>query len=379
MSIFSSFAEKASLITAILIASKKDVPVQEVIKDKKKRSALIANGNVFKLLGDLIISPVIRVESSLKGEKFVEYVIKSQLDFFLSIYTRAFEELVVRKGFEPDEALHLLSSKRERTLDDINYLVGESLKADIEFLPINTELTGERSKKPITGDNDSRIGTYRYNKSTKYEKEGKDIYSREVEIELQAKRKGKDALTIKFNVLVRAIVEYIPLSSIELLLKAENKQDKSFFTQWHRYRAGEKSLKDLILASDLIEDEKRARLLDDQDLIKELHDREDDANRMIATHGVVGFGKYYQMLIISKFGKVKLENIIKERFDRERGKNLFLESVKALSVTVMDNDYDMAVTYFVTIPDSIEYTYKSLKKKNDNDEILDILKVIASR
>ena len=87
MGILSSLSESASLVTGIAIATNRDIPIEDVIKDKKKRSVLLTNGSITRLIGELILSPVIRVSDTLKNHKHIEDAIKMQMDMFVSFYS----------------------------------------------------------------------------------------------------------------------------------------------------------------------------------------------------------------------------------------------------------------------------------------------------
>lgn len=360
-----TIGQSASIIAAIALASKKDIPIEEVMTDKRKRSVLITDGSITRLLGDLIISPIIRISSDLKMNEYIEDAIKTNMDFFVSFYSKAFTRLVKDKGFETDDALRLLSSKQSRTIGDVSNYIGESMVPELDFLPIADTIVAT-----YNGEGEDDLNEHRA------------LFVREVglSISFTDKRGDKNVTkTIRQNIVVRAIVEYVQPQKILHLLKVENKLDKSLFVNWHKYRSGENSLADLILGSKLIEEERKGRLADDDDLIKELHDRTDDANRMLITDGVVGFGKYYLMLIISDTMKVQIANAVKDKISTPRGKDLLLNTLKAMSVSIMDERYEKMTVYFESLPGSSTISYKKLKKKDKDDDIKDILKLFATR
>jgi len=361
-----TLAESASLISALALANKKEIPIEEVITDKRKRSVLATNGSITRLLADTIISPTIRVSSSLRRSETIESAIKANIDYFAAFYGSALSMLVSRKGFEVDDALRVLSSKRTRTLGDISDAVGECLKGDMDFLPLNMsdstiELKGE-------GKEEDSYGV-----------ESRYIFLRTLELKINSSIDGDPKKTTIIPIVVRAIIEYVDSSSILQLLKTKNQKDKSFWAAWHRYGSTEDSLSDLIMGTKLLNDEKSGRLKDTDDLFKEMHEREADANRMLVTDGIIGFGKYYMMLIIDSNTKSQVENIIKERISKENGKDLALESLLAMSITVMDEASEMLTIYFNHLPGNNMITYKSLKKKGKDDDIKDILKIFAQR
>lgn len=359
-----TLAEAASIIASAIDKTKDDGGLIGTVSDKRKRSVLLTNGSITTLLANIIISPVIRVSSNLKGLPITEKVVEANMDYFAAFYSLSFKYLVENAGFDVTETMQLLGSTRPKLgiLEEGVNAIAESRKEDPKFLPIESvsyEMKGESKDD---------------NKSLK------SIFIREINIKLKAKNKVGENSTYVIPMIIRAIVSYVNPGSLERAVKATNKADKSFFANWHAYRAGEKSLSDLIFGTSLIKEEKRARLEDERDgILSSIAARENDANAKALTTGAVGFGKYYMMLIIDKDTKVRLENAIKAKISSNSGKEQLLESLKAMSVTVVDTDYEMVITYFNDLPGSSEYTFKALERRDKNNDLTDIMKILASR
>ena len=91
--------------------------------------------------------------------------------------------------------------------------------------------------------------------------------------------------------------------------------------------------------------------------------------------GIVGFEKYYNILIISHrdaeyINKLLNGNILKEKYKEE-----LAERTSSLIIDVMDYDYERVVIMTKDIRGTADITFKALNKKNkNNNDIADIFK-----
>jgi len=358
MSAILTLTQAISAIGALGTAINKGIPITEVMESKQKRSVLITNGKITELVGNLILEPLITIENTLMGHKSVEDVVKAQIGMFQSIYIMGLRKLLIDKGLDLDTSLTILSSRKERGLQDVNDIIGESLNEPNEFLTIirDGEAKGEKSDK----------------------EENAGVFTTVTNIAFDIKKDGKEQ-KFNFNIMVKARVNYVPLSSIKLQISATNKVDRSLWAGWHDMRSGAKTFRDFMLGTSMLKDDKARLLSDHEGLLKEKRDREEDANRMLATHGYVGFGKYYQMVILTTTGKAVIENEVKSSLNEEIGKQVYLDSINALSVTIMNERQDVATTYINGLPGRTAMSFKSLKRNKKDDTMDDILKIMAAK
>lgn len=174
----------------------------------------------------------------------------------------------------------------------------------------NTSSTSMKINTPTIGSDDS------LNKISDQPTYG--LMQRNLEIIVSAESKttmgGKTVDTgtsqIVIPVTIKALIVYAGTDSI-LNMLAPNSRDKRFGSRLDEYRAGAITFKELMFAGDLIKQYKQNRLKDKEGLLKLTNERIVSANAKIIENGVVGFEKYYNMLIlINEDKKFYLINIL---------------------------------------------------------------------
>lgn len=335
------------------------------VKTFKNRSLLLTNGSLTNVLGKYIIEPKIVVSRSLKNHEQVEKVIEMNIDIFTAFYTRVFKILGNIHEQKIETVVELLSSKSE----DYTSL------AKIGFESYDNLLVNLESDDGIIPLKSNGVELDVSNEALEKSAVAKMIL-REVVIKVNAKNQSGDKYAIEIPILVRAAVVYSDVKNINRMLTV-NDRDKSFWNRLDDYRAGSISLSDMIFASDLIKDYKEKRLSDNDDLIKDMEERSRTANTKLATDGVVGFNKYYQMIIVSGDDKILLERTLKGKLSKDKFKEAFLEQSKSLTLTTLDDDYERSVFYIKDLKGGSDVSYKSLSKPgNKNNEVLEVLKFV---
>lgn len=177
-------------------------------------------------------------------------------------------------------------------------------------------------------------------------------------------------ITIKANIIVT------DMSNIINMLKP-NDRTKKFGYRLDEWRSGSISLRELIFCGDLIKAYKGNKLSDKDGLLSIIKRREESANSKLITAGVIGFEKFYNMVIVSADEKVLLNKHVGGNIDNERYKDELLTEAHALTLTIVDPDYERCYIVTKDIRGKSEISYKALKKKKDND-LNDIYKALVA-
>ncbi len=382
---------------------------------KKKAEVFHSHGSMIKLINKFIVTPNIIVSNSVKDSKIIKEVVEHNVSLFASLYTQVFTTLVSLHGLKPDVAFELLSSNYETTYgaipgneDDTFDQLVIGLEDGFSFLPgleANSadrkraaKFKKEKRKASLRNRKDKqldkdRVNKYKQDKRNETELERKEaerlsvklsskmntpdnniskLITREIEISISVKDK-----TIVIPVMIKANVIYTNFSNIENMLGTED--NTSFLDRLDDYRAGAITLNDFVFANDLINDYKKRRIKDRDDLIREMRLRELNAASKYAKHGVSGYGKFYQMLIISNGDSVRIEKKLRGSLHKDRVKSSFLDATSSLALTVIDQDYDRVVMFINDLKGSIDFSFSEISKKSDkSDGMEELLKILMT-
>ena len=408
--IFNTFNVLANVFDAI----QNNIPLLDVVDDKKKRDILSTDGNVSELLGTYIIEPSFIISESLQNNDKIKNVISMNMDLFVSTFTKAFTTLVEIKGLEVDTAFKLLSSRDSMTMVG---KMGQALESDALY---NSKQANGFMKLGLTqesSDNDkqAKIAAYKQRIAKKRRmKKGSDdknesnikltnnpktTYSgpnvgiesndkkyldrlnmvhREIGITFMVNKDGV-GYRVNMTVLVRASIKYVSNRDIALLLDSTDGYDTRFMQRFDMKRAKLITWSDLIFANDLVADYKNKRLRDSKELLKDLEKRVRRANSKLADAGAVGFSKYYQHLIIDSQLKAMLEKKIGAKLTSKRGKEILLEQLKSFAVNVVDEHTENVMVAVKGLDGTSMLRYKDLKSDGKDDDVKDMLKFLAQR
>jgi len=344
----------------------------DLTPDKKQAEVFYSNGSMIKLINKFIVTPNIIVSNSVKDSKVMDSVIEHNVSLFASLYTQVFTTLVSIHGLKADVAFELLSSDYETMFTNLPVAedntfdnVVNSLSDDIAFLP-GLEASSDK-------DNEDRKKGRKFRSTSKQDKEGiNKLITREIEIEITVDRK-----TVVIPAMIRANVIYTKFNNIENMLGKED--GESFLDRIDDYRAGAITMSDLIFATDLINDYKKRRISDRDDLIREMRLRELNSTSKFAKHGVSGYSKFYQMMVIGSEDVVRIEKKLRGSIHKPRVKEAFLDATSSLTLSVIDNDYERVVIFVNDLRGSIDLSFNEIKKKDKKEETMEeLLKVLMT-
>ena len=360
---------------------------------------LSTQGSITSLIGDSVIEPTIVLAESLRGGEVIDGVIDAEVDTFINLYIKSFETLFRLYGLDAQTALTLLSSKNKTMasiraagtaigLEDLKSLdtLPEFDLEDSNRTTITTTVTYKDEKGKVRSS--SRSKTRGKGVNSAVEKDNLIIKKFSITIDVKSNRDNpKDNgnlvttetdSTFKFDLLCKANIRYVPDRDFINLAKAENKTDKSFLARLTQWRASEIDWIDFFTGRDLLREDKRARIQDNSKLLKELDKRVNDSEATLAHKKVLGYGRFYNIIIIDNRLQKQLETILRGKFRSERVKDRWLDTFKSLIGVVYDKDYETVSTYVKDLSGEVELGFKKFKSKHKNDNS-DLIKFLMSR
>lgn len=332
-------------------------------KEVEDRNRFRITDTLIELADDLVVRPLIIVSEDLKHQDNINDIINLNMDTFAASYTKAFEMTANIMGTRAEASLKLLSSRQVLPKDMGSFGI-ESLNNMMDMtvpcldLDVEKQWDDKGSKRPI--------------------------HIRELELTYAGNsikgEGGKEEFEkgLRINVLVIADIIYVPNNELRLHLGTDGR-DKLFFNRIDDVRAKLINFwKDMVFVDDMSREYKASRLRSKTELSKFITERQVTAS-IKRVRGTGGMGEYYSMLILSRTATLELELILGATFNKDRMRNMVYESFKAMSLTRVDVDHDMIIFDLKSQSQisSATMNFKSIKKKSDNDELLDILKFQA--
>lgn len=186
---------------------------------------------------------------------------------------------------------------------------------------------------------------------------------------------GDSKRSIIIPIIVKAHIICTDTDSIINMLKPSDRT-KSFSYRLDEFKSGSISLKELIFCGDIIKQYKANKLEDKDGLISIIKQREESANSKVITSGVIGFEKFYNMLIVTADEKVALNKHVGGNIDNERYKQDLLTQARALTVSIIDPDYERLYILTKDIRGKSEASFKNVLRKSGKEDNTDIMKAL---
>lgn len=397
--IFSALGTLESLYKTV--SNIKDDPktaVQEYEKMMKQNSLIGVDGSITKLLSKYIVEPVVIISKDARNTEYADKLIQLNTDMFASFYLQAFHALNNLYGFEAAMTINLLSTDNSSAIgvaadfgikkglqwyanskESVDYF---SNLLDSKYLSISFE------KREFSPDS----------KETKFKNEkemNENLYfvnHRELSITMNVTdvidKNNENGDPEQIRNLIRSVIIPItikthvivtPFDNILNMLKP-NDRTKSFGYRLDEWKSGAISLADLIFCGDLIKSYKKNKLKDKDGLLNIIKQREESANaKVIDNKRMIGFEKFYNMLICTADEKVLLNKHVGGNIDNEKYKQELLTEAHALTVTIVDDDYERAYIMTKDIRGRSDVGYKALSKKSDkNTDAGDMVKALMA-
>lgn len=367
-----------------------------------KTNLIRTDGSITKLVSRFVIEPFIIVSKDAKESEVIDKIIEANLDLFSSYYMQAFNILTSIEKLDVSVAVRLLGTDNGGVASAaqtglLKYLSREDHDFSNEvdklmnsggFLSIESN---NGSTQPIVVKNSfktkSEIKTSEsLNKVT--EQPTYSLLQRNLEIVVTMDTisshsngkidRDKDSGKIIIPITIKALVIYANRDSI-LNMLAPNSRDKRFGSRLDEYRAGAITFKELIFAGDLIKQYKANRMADKEGLIKLTNERIVSANSKVIDQGVVGFDKFYNMIIMTNDDKIYFNRHIGGDISNEKYKQDFMNQAHAIATTILDDDYERADMLIKDIRGNVDIGYKSIAKRKSKDlDLTEIMKAFAA-
>lgn len=367
-----------------------------------KTNLIRTDGSVTKLVSRFVIEPFIIVSKDAKESEVIDRIIEANLDLFSSYYMQAFNILTSIEKLDVSVAVRLLGTDNGGVASAaqtglLKYLSREDhdFSSEVDKLMNNggflsIEANDDKSH-PITIKNrlSNRTeikGSEGLNKVS--EQPTYSLLQRNIEIVINLDMistqpdgkmtRDKDRGSIVIPITIKAIVIYAGRDSI-LNMLAPNSRDKRFGARLDEYRAGAITFKELIFAGDLIKQYKANRMADKEGLIKLTNERIVSANSKVIDQGVVGFDKFYNMIIMTNEDKVYFNRHIGGDISNEKYKQDFMNQAHAIAATILDDDYERANMLIKDIRGNVDIGYKTIAKRKSKDlDLTEIMKAFAA-
>lgn len=372
-------------------------------KATKRIGMIKTDGSITKFLSKFVVEPVVIISKDAKDTEHADKLITLNTDMFASFYLQAFHALNNLYGFEAHMAIHLLSTDSSTAIGrvaDFGMKKGLQWYADHQshtdyftdllnnkYLSLSHEASGKwETEKRIDAE---KTG---FKKKTE-ELIDENLYyinHRELSINMTLNSTYKDnetgetkapevLRTVIIPITIKTHVIVAPFDNIINMLKP-NDRTKSFGYRLDEWKSGAISLADLIFCGDLIKSYKKNKLKDKEGLISIIKQREESANaKFVDTKGIVGFEKFYNMLIVTADEKVLLNKHVGGNIDNEKYKQELLTQAHALTISILDDDYERVYIMTKDIRGRSDISYKTLAKKNNKStDTEDILKALMA-
>jgi len=196
------------------------------------------------------------------------------------------------------------------------------------------------------------------------------------QIDITLTNKETGSLTIP--VLMR-LQNLYPPAALSVGIMSKNMKDLSFSGRWLDYRVGNITLlSDLILGSDLIDDEKKLHRLDPDGIYEEIIKRSTKTKIVGAVKRLPSLATATNVFTISENAERALNRRIKGSLDKAKMRSQVFSNTKAMIIQVVDRENEVVTIYYRGNANSTELTFKEISKSSGTDELTDALKRIAS-
>ena len=423
------FAAAATIGSVIdIIKNSKEGNLAQAVKDiRDTTTKLNYDGSITKLLSKFIVEPVVIISKDAKRSDIADKMITLNTDMFCSFYLQAFNVLMNMHHMESNMAVDVLSTDGPGVFGTAaNYGIdkgiewleaNESFKdyfgdlIENKYLTVSTEK--KKDKEPANYHRESteyrdkmNDAKFDYKSNKVADLAGENLYyvhTRELNITLKGQiselsvREDKETAhyenecepevtknkyentrikdyTFIIPIVVKTHIIETSIDSILNMLKP-NDRTKKFGYRFDEWRSGAISLRELIFCGDLINSYKKNKLKDKDGLLNIIKQREESANAKVVNTKMIGFEKFYNMLVVTADEKIILNKHVAGNIDNEKYKQDLLTQAHALFISILDEDYERAYILTKDIRGRTDVSYKALSRKNDkNNDIADMVK-----
>lgn len=185
---------------------------------------------------------------------------------------------------------------------------------------------------------------------------------------------------IKFPLAIRLMVAPVPDETIATILTA-TVQDNSFLERWHGWRSGRLSfVKDLLLASDLIEEQKKAMMKDKTGVYADIIARANKNKISALFSGQQTLNSASYLYVMSEVSAAQIEERGNGKFADKHFRDKVFESGYAMIIAVVDRQYDRVKFYHRGMAQVTNLHIRELKSANKGNgiDVYDVMKAFVA-
>lgn len=320
----------------------------EALNKKDRLNTLSYNGDITQLTESLSLEPVTTVTVNASKIDIYPKINNKLMDMFTVYYTQAFNILYRVNGLSSRETFNLLSSKRTITVGEVVGSVNHLTENELDF-PMDF-------KQPFVE-----------NSNTDKPTEG---VIRTIKVTIDNTKGEK----INLEVVVTNVIKKTTITEIVSL--SNDKIRKGTLAYWYNEWRSGVSLIGIIMGDELIKDYKAKKFSQTNDLSDDIDRRVSIATNQILLDGAVGFSKYYNMLVITADEEAVIEKTLGLKMSKDYGK--ILDTLKSLSITIIDEDFEIVTTYIRNTKGALIKTFKEIQKEKKM-EVADLAKLMSTR
>jgi len=368
----------------------------------KNHPDFVFSGRITKVVTDRIVRPFVIISDKLEfmDKKKLSDIIKYNIDLFVAYFLQAIKILanvynvdltmIARQVTDKtliksvNRSIHLSKSMWSGSEDASDIVIK---KISNKYLNISHGLEDDKNIKDNNEDDniendDDEID----NKSTirseitlkEAEKELKlnDNFIKIVNVDLKVSTGDKKEFKVTLPFVIAPIVVYTNSDSfLKNALGLNN--EESFSTRWLKYKSGEIGLWDLIFAGDLINEYKRNKINNKNDIARIITNKnlENAASSILTLEG--GFTTYTNIYIFDKSDELLIEDLIEEDLiDTDVWQDLALKLL-AFDLNFVDTEKETITNFITDMPTYSVLSFRDIKKKTkDTDDINELLKAM---
>lgn len=358
--------------------SKSQKKVGDALKDYNSISGLYSlNGNMINLLGEFIVEPLVVVsEDAMQNGSVTEKMVTVLLDTFTGYYLQSFNILSTVYKMDVKTIVSILAT-------DNGYanLKSHAYKGLVNSLKVESGIsTSLQDLMELT--NESGIGRLPTGKTglagIQPTKDGANgilgngILTRNIEVKLTFK-KDNETCNIVIPITIKA--RLLKVTTQNILDVSNPNRSNGSLTSWLDYSAGLASFWDFLFQNKAVEKYKEKRIKGNE-FLEIMNSRKLSATSKIITNNSMGYELNYNLILITENDRFKIEKECALNIFKEREKDMFLNSVYALTAAVMDETYEQVTILTPNIRGISTVSYKEVKGLNNksNNDMTDFVK-----
>lgn len=350
------------------------------------------NGNMINLLGEFIVEPLVVIsEDAMQNGSVTEKMTTVMLDTFTGYYLQSFNILNTVYGMDAKAIVTVLA-----TDNGFNKLKASAYSKAMDLGREGLELAGS-SLTRLSGmshslndllelTTESGIGNLPSGKGSASLTPTKDgsngilgngLLTRHIEVKLSSKSSTGEKIDICIPITIKA--RLIKVTTQNILEVSNPNRKNGSLTTWLDYKAGLASFWDFVFQNKAVEAYKQKRIKGNE-FLEIMNSRKLSATSKLITDNKMGYELNYNLIIITENDRAKIEKECALNIFKEREKDMFLNSVYALSAAVMDETYEQVTLLTPNIRGLSTVSYKEVKGLNNksNNDMTDFVKALMT-